>query len=223
MSATEHPERARADPAHPGAHPAHGAHPARAGAALGATCALLWALVMPATCALAAANDLDRVMSALAGHQHGRATFVEHKYLAVLDGPLESSGELLFDAPDHLEKRTLKPKPETLVLDGSTVQVQRGRHRYELDLQQYPQVVPFIESIRATLAGDRGALERVFRLEFQGSFEHWTLRLTPRDATLAHTVRQIQIDGRADLIHTVTIMETDGDHSVLSIAPEAAP
>src|SRR2546429_7311569 len=32
---------------------------------------------------------------------------------------LESSGELLYDAPDRLEKRTLNPRAETLVLERS--------------------------------------------------------------------------------------------------------
>ena len=83
--------------------------------------------------------------------------------------PVESSGELLYDAPDRLEKRTLKPKPEDLVLEGGVVTAQRGKHHYTLDLKQYPQVLPFIESIRATLAGDRAALERVFKVDFTGS------------------------------------------------------
>src|SRR5579859_3790268 len=70
--------------------------------------------------------DLDRVMSALAQRKHGHVTFVEKKFIALLDRPVESSGELLYEAPDRLEKRTLKPKPQTLVLDGGTVSMQRG-------------------------------------------------------------------------------------------------
>ncbi len=33
--------------------------------------------------------------------------------------PIESSGELRYDAPDRLEKRTLKPRAETLVLPAA--------------------------------------------------------------------------------------------------------
>src|SRR5258708_3531179 len=116
-------------------------------------CALL--LIIGAPGALAADSDLDQVMSALAQRKHGHVTFVEKKYIAVLDRPVESSGELLYDAPDRLEKKTLEPKPESLVLEGGTVSAQRGRRHYVLDLKQYPQVIPFIYSIRATLAGDR--------------------------------------------------------------------
>jgi hypothetical protein len=177
----------------------------------------------PAAAADAAGSDLDRVMGALAQRKHGHVSFLEKKFIAMLDRPVESSGELLYDAPDRLEKRTLKPKPEQLVLEGGVVSAQRGKRHYVLDLKQYPQVVPFIESIRATLAGDRASLERVFKVDFAGSFEHWTLGLVPLDAKLARTVAQIHIEAEKDLIHTVEIREADGDRSLLTIGADIAP
>jgi Outer membrane lipoprotein carrier protein LolA-like len=171
----------------------------------------------------AAGADLDRVMGALAQRKHGHVSFTEKKFIALLDRPVESSGELLYDAPDRLEKRTIKPKPEDLVLEGGVVSAQRGRHHYVLDLKQYPQVVPFIESIRATLAGDRASLERVFKVDFTGSFEHWTLGLVPLDSKLATTVKEIHIEGEKDLILSVEIREADGDRSLLTIGAAASP
>jgi outer membrane lipoprotein-sorting protein len=173
-------------------------------------------------CALAADSDLDRLMSALAQRKHGHVTFMEKKYIALLDRPVESSGELLYEAPNRLEKKTLKPKPESLVLEGDSVSAQRGRHHYVLDLKQYPQVVPFIESIRATLAGDRAALEQVFKVDFTGSFDRWALGLVPLDPKLARTVKEIHIEGEKDLIRTVEIRETDGDRSLLTIGADVA-
>jgi len=172
------------------------------------------------TTATAAAGDLDRVMGALAQRKHGHVTFVEEKYISVLDTPVKSSGELLYEAPDRLEQLTLSPKRERLVLQNGVVTVDRGRRHYVLDLRQYPQIVPFIESIRATLAGDRAALERVFRLSFSGSFDTWTLTLVPLDEKLAHTIRQIDIEGTQAAIHKIQIQEADGDRSVLSIGSE---
>jgi hypothetical protein len=167
--------------------------------------------------ARAADSDLDRLMSAFAQRKHGHVAFVEKKFVAILDRPVESSGELLYDAPDKLEKRTLKPKPESLMLEGGTISAQRGRHHYVLDLRQYPQVVPFIESIRATLAGDRSALEQVFKVGFDGHFDHWQLALEPLDAQLRKTVKEIHMEGEQDRIHTVEILEADGDRSLLTI------
>lgn len=186
----------------------------------------LTALLLAFTCAAQAADalpDLDRVMQALAQRQHGHVTFVERKFLAVLERPLQSSGELFYDAPDRLEKRTVKPKPESLVLERGVVTVQRGRRRYVLDLGEYPQVVPFIESIRATLAGDRTALERVFKLTFGGTFDHWSLVLMPADVKLSATVKEIHIEGSRDAIESVEILEGDGDRSLMTIGATITP
>lgn len=166
------------------------------------------------------ADDLDALMSLLAQRKHGHVNFVEEHFLAVLDRPVESSGELLYDAPDRLEKRTLKPKPESLVLEHGVITARRGRHTYVLNLSDYPQIVPLIDSIRATLAGDRAALERIFKVRLDGGLEQWKLVLTPSDSTVAHTVKEIRIEGSRDAIHSVEIQQKDGDRSLLSIGTE---
>jgi hypothetical protein len=170
----------------------------------------------------APARDLDRLMALLAQRQHGHVSFVEEHFLAVLDRPVESSGELLYDAPDRLEKRTLEPKPETLILEHGVITAHRGHHTYVLNLADYPQIVPLIDSIRATLAGDRASLERIFKVTLGGSLEHWTLLLLPIDSSVAKSVKQIRIEGAQDAIHTVEIQQADGDRSLLTIGPEVA-
>jgi hypothetical protein len=159
----------------------------------------------------------------LASHRHGHATFTEVHRIGLLKRPLQSSGELIYDAPDHLEKRTLEPRPETLLLDHGVLTVQRGHHQHVLALADYPQVVPFVESIRATLAGDRPALEHYFTPTFSGTPAQWTLDLTPSDATLARTVRSIRMVGERDAIHTVEIRQSDGDTALMTIGPAANP
>ncbi len=170
-----------------------------------------------------ASSDLDQVMALLAQRQHGRVEFIEQQFLAVLKRPVESSGELRYDAPDRLEKRTLLPKKETLELAGGILTTQRGARRRVLDLHRYPQILPFVESIRATLAGDRAALERVFRIEFAGSVERWSLTLEPLDQELLRTVKQVQIDGSRDQLHRIEIRQADGDRSLMTLRAPAAP
>ena len=191
--------------------------------------ALVGALVLGAACGAGGAAEsgavapLDQLLQLLAQRRHGHVTFTEVHELAVLDRPLQSSGELLYEAPDRLEKRTLQPKPEDLLLDHGVLTAQRGNRRRVLPLRDYPQVVPFVESIRATLAGDRAALERYFTVQFSGSLADWTLELVPKDAALARTVQHVRIDGRRDVIHTVQIRQSDGDASLLTIGPEVSP
>ena len=168
------------------------------------------------------AQSLDQLMALLAQRQHGHASFTEQHFLAVLDRPVESSGELLYDAPDRLEKRTLKPKPEDLVLQKGVITAQRGRHTYTLNLSDYPQIVPLIDSIRATLAGDRASLEHLFKVTFDGSLDQWTLVLAPSDPAVAKSVRQIRMEGARDAIRTVEIQQADGDRSLLTIGPDVA-
>jgi outer membrane lipoprotein-sorting protein len=168
-------------------------------------------------------DDLDAVMHLLAARRHGEVSFVEQHFLSLLKRPVESTGELIYDAPDRLEKRTLEPHPETLVLAGDTVTIQRGHSRHVLELKSYPQIVPLIESIRATLAGDRAALERVFRLEFTGDVTRWTLILVPREPVVGKTVARVQIDGYRDILLKVEIRQTDGDRSLMTLRPHAEP
>ncbi|MGA2187150.1 MAG: LolA-related protein [Steroidobacteraceae bacterium] len=181
----------------------------------GACCALL------VGAAAHAADDLDDVMHALAGRRHGEVSFVEQQFMSLLKRPLESSGELIYDAPDRLEKRTLEPRPESLVLSGDVLTVERGHRSHVLDLKSYPQVAPFIESIRATLAGDRAALERVFRLQYSGNLAHWTLVLVPLDREIAKAVAQVSIEGAKDELSQVEIRQADGDRSLMILrAPD---
>jgi hypothetical protein len=168
-------------------------------------------------------RDLDQVMAMLAMRQHGRVEFIEQHFLAVLSHPIESSGELRYDAPDRLEKRTLKPHAETLLLTGEVLSVERGHNRRVMDLHAYPQVLPFVESIRATLAGDRKALERVFRLEFAGSVSRWTLTLVPLESKIKQSVSQVRIEGAGDQLLKVEIRQPDGDRSLMTLRPSTLP
>ena len=188
------------------------------------------ALALAWVCATAAVNAqsdqpaaFDELMRLLGARRHGHVRFEEVHQIAMLERPLESSGELVYEAPDHLEERSLVPRVETLVLDHGVLSARRGSRTTTVPLREYPQVAPFVESIRATLAGDRAALERLFRVEFTGDLAHWTLRLTPADSTLERAVKDIRIEGAREAIRTVEIRQNDGDRSVLTIGPEIPP
>ena len=168
-------------------------------------------------------GSLDALMSLLAKRQHGHVEFVEQQFLKILDHPLESSGEMRYDAPDRLEKRTLAPRQETLTLSGGVLTVDRGTSHRVVDLHAYPQAQPFIESVRATLAGDRSALEKLFTLEFNGSLARWTLTLVPKDSKVKRSVAQVRIDGAQDQLLKVEIRQSDGDRSLMTLRPAATP
>ncbi len=183
----------------------------------------IWLLVLLGAAARAAPDDLDELLHLLGERHHGHVDFVEQHFLALLSRPVESSGELIYEAPDRLEKRTLEPRPESLMLAGDVLSIRRGRHRHVLDLKAYPQILPFIESIRATLAGDRGALERTFRVEYAGNLDRWTLLLVPRESRTAAAVTQVRIDGSRERLRDVEIRERDGDRSLMTLRDHSGP
>jgi hypothetical protein len=186
---------------------------------LGVAAPTLGATPLTASSADASVAELDRLMVLLSRRQHGEADFNEKKYLSMLKQPIESSGVLIYDAPDHLEQRTTRPRPQSVVLDHGLVTMRIGHHHRVLRLADYPQLAPLIDSIRATLAGDREALERVFELGFSGTLEHWQLRLEPRDPQLAATLKRIDMQGERDAVREVQVLQSDGDRSVMNITP----
>jgi hypothetical protein len=171
----------------------------------------------------ALAIELDGLMRLLAARGDAAASFIEEQHLAALDRPLRSTGELLFRASGSLEKRTLTPRAELLTYADGTAWTQRGSRRQRLDLQRYPQILPLVESIRATLAGDRKALEELFEIELTGSESQWKLRLTPRDARARDLFREIRVAGSNADVLSLDVERRNGDRSVTTMTPHAAP
>ncbi|MDH4095415.1 MAG: outer membrane lipoprotein carrier protein LolA [Betaproteobacteria bacterium] len=174
---------------------------------------LAWAAAAPA----APSWDVERLLAGFAQTREARASFVERKTVRVLERPLVSSGELRFAAPDRLEKRTLRPRPELLVLDGDRLTLERGERRLQLDLRSYPEVAAFVQSIRGTLAGDREALERAYQLALEGDAASWALTLVPRTPAMSDLVARVRIAGRHAEISVVEIVHANGDRSLMSV------
>ena len=184
--------------------------------------ALLAALLVTLTAPASAGWDVVSLMGELAGNPGGRATFTEKRYLALLDRPVLSSGEMHYIAPDYLEKRTLKPKPERLLLDKGQITVERGKQKITLRLAEQPEILAFVTSIRGTLSGNRAALEHNYALHLAGNREAWTLTLSPSDTRIAELVTRITIIGKRGQVSSVEYLQADGDRSVMTIEPVAA-
>ncbi|HSF71701.1 MAG TPA: LolA-related protein, partial [Methylotenera sp.] len=167
--------------------------------------------------------DLDQLMQSLAATRTGHASFVEKKFIAILDKPVESSGELFYTAPDRLEKRTLQPKAESMVLDKDKLIVEQRGKKHVLSLQSYPEIAAFIDSIRGTLAGDRKALERSYKLDMAGTQQNWSLSLLPLADKMKKVVTSIDINGSGNTLETIKIKQADGDSSLMTITPLPAP
>ena len=176
--------------------------------------------VLAAFAALPAAADwgVAALFEQLAKNRPERTTFSEKKYLSLLDKPVESSGELSFTPPDRMEKKTLKPRPETVVVDRETVTLERGGKRHTLRLRENPSMAVLVESIRGTLAGDLAALTRTYSVALDGPQSRWRLVLRPLDPSLGTMVERVEIAGSQARVTTVEIFQADGDRSVMTLA-----
>lgn len=167
--------------------------------------------------------SIEQLMQALSSISASQASFTETKSIAMLDQPVESSGLLFYRAPDRLEKRTLKPKAESMRLELDTLTLeQRGKKR-ALSLQRYPEIAAFIDSIRATLAGDRKALQRSYQLTLSGDEQDWRLNLLPIDPKMQRALAKISISGSGNVLRSIAIQQSDGDSSLMIITPVATP
>ena len=174
--------------------------------------------------AAASANaqwSATELFAMIAKDRPGRATFHERKFMALLDRPVESTGELTFTPPDRLEKRTITPRPERVTVDAERVTLERAGKRHSLGLRENPGVAVLVESIRATLAGDLDALTRAYSVALDGTPASWRLTLRPLDPAAAQLVERIHIGGEKARVRTVEILLADGDRSLMSVTPVA--
>ncbi|MDP3701862.1 MAG: LolA-related protein [Hylemonella sp.] len=161
---------------------------------------------------------VEQLFALMAGQKRLTTTYTEQKFIKGLDAPVESSGELLFEAPSRMVKRTLLPKPETLMLDGAQATVERGRQQRTVTLEDHPEVAVHVEGLRACLAGDLGTLVRIYFVSLSGTAAQWKMTLVPRDAQAAAQVQAITLGGEQADIRTVQVLLSDGDSSLTRIA-----
>jgi outer membrane lipoprotein-sorting protein len=164
---------------------------------------------------------LPQLMASLQQVQAAKASFVERKFMRILREPLQSSGQLVYVRPDKLQKDTILPKPERLTVEGGQLTIeQQGDKTRQLALQDFPQIWAFVESIRATLAGDLPTLTHFYDVSLQGRRENWTLQLVPKDNKTRALVSIIRISGDNETIRNVKTEEADGDFTSMTIVAE---
>lgn len=183
--------------------------------------AVCWA-AEPAEETQSVAWGVKQLMQSLAQVKGAKRKFTERKYMSVLTEPLESTGTLVYIAPGRLEKHTLSPREESMVVEhGVVVITNKAKHTQRtIMLQDYPAVSAFIESIRSTLAGDLESLNKVYHVKLGGEVRRWNLQLVPNDAGVRDVVREIRISGHDNWLSSVEIIEASGDRSVMTVTED---
>jgi outer membrane lipoprotein-sorting protein len=187
-----------------------------------AAAALATALVLvTAGPAWAADWGVTDLMASLAEVRSDKARFVEKSFVSLLKEPVESSGTLSYQRPDTIEKRTEKPRPESLRVEGDKLTLTQADGTVRsVSLSSMPEIEAYVESIRATLAGDFPTLRHFYNVAMDGERDGWVLQLTPLGPDVREMVRLIVISGIGNRIGEVAVYQTDGDRSVMTITPE---
>ena len=167
--------------------------------------------------------ELPALMELLAAVPASKDSFTETKHSAVLSTPLVLKGTLAYARPDRLEKNVLAPYEERTVVAGSSVTMENRalQQSRTFSLASSAPLSALVESMRATLAGDRAALERHYRVQLEGDAQAWSMTLVPREKKLASLVKRIQIAGARERLKRIEVEEASGDRSVMLIGPEA--
>ena len=185
------------------------------------TCLLLAAaLAWPAR---AADFELGALMELLAAVPAAKNSFTETRHSALLSAPLVLKGTLQYARPDRLEKSILSPYEERTVISGASVTIENRtlKQSRSFSLSSSVAASALVESIRATLAGDRASLERHYIVKLEGKPDDWLLGLTPREPRLAALVKAVRIAGALERLKSVEVDEASGDRSQMLIG--AAP
>lgn len=184
---------------------------------------LLLAGLCAAAPLLAAAMEaplLDRVMALLAARPSQRATFQEEKTLASLSTPLHSHGTLLYVRPGYLEKRTLGPQPERLVLDGSRLWIATGGQTARVvDLDAHPGLRALADTFVDVLSGNAAALRRSYAVQTSGTLASWRITLRPLGPRAARFLRSAVIEGSGAQLRVVAFVQANGDEDRMTITP----
>ena len=156
--------------------------------------------------------DAGWILKALAQPAPMRTDFVELRGSPLLKQPLRIEGQ--YQRPDAatLVRAVSKPYVETTTLrDGQASIVRPGKPPRTFALSRVPELAQLQASFGALLSGDRTQLEKQYRLAPEGTREQWTLVLTPRDAKLKGTLRDITLHGRDAELRCIETRPAKGD------------
>ena len=171
-------------------------------------------------------NDvlLTSVMNRLAAVKSAKANFTEKKFVRLLDAPVESTGVLIYVAPDRFEKHTKNPVEERMTVERDMVALDNvaKKKKQQIFIPQFPALAAIVDAMRGALSGNLPQLQQAFSIKASGTHQRWKLHLVPREANQYAYIHAVDISGRDDFIESIEIRQSDGDRSVMSMT-RAAP
>jgi len=167
----------------------------------------------------------DWVLQKLARPAPMQTPFVEVRDSPMLKAPLRIAGEYARPDADTLVRQVRAPYVETTTIRAGEATIARaGRTPRTFSLSRVPELAGLQASFGALLSGDAGALREAYRIDTNGTRQHWSMTLVPKDAALAGKVRDIVLRGRGAELRCIETRPVKGDlqRTLLAGAARAA-
>lgn len=147
--------------------------------------------------------------------------FVQRKYLNILPHPLQSSGRFAFQADTGLVWETEQPLHSKLTFSAEGILQEQNGQQTWLARADQPGVAVIGQIMTAILTRDWNTLEEFFTLEVApaATADHWTLVMTPTQATLTAVMARIALSGDQHLRQMI-LVEQGGERTEIDFAPE---
>ena len=162
---------------------------------------------------------LASVLKEIAAKPVAKQRFIERKFIAQLDAPIDSSGELAYFPPDKLIRRAITPYAELTTIDAEQVSIERNGRKQTIAIAQVPQLAALATTMTAVIKGDPEPLVKRFKVQSSGSQAQWAFVLTPRDTKAVGWLREIRISGQRGNLEVFEVQLADGDRSVTRLLP----
>lgn len=176
------------------------------------TLTLLCSVAPPLSAAAPEPVDTGWVLQALARPAPVSTPFVELRGSALLKTPLRVQGQYRRPDAQTLVREVTAPYHETTTLQGDNAVLEReGKPPRRFSLARVPELAGLQSGFGALLSGDRGLLERHYRVTGSGSRAAWTLQLQPLDKAVATRVRALRLYGHGDELRCIESVPVKGD------------
>lgn len=182
---------------------------------------LALAFIIPLSAMAESGDDwsFEILMARFASVDSVDACFTETKNDPLLKEPMQISGKLKFVAPSLLIKEIINPVKEKFIIDADQIIIERSGKsgRRSIPLLADPRLAAFVESFRATLAGDGETLKKHYNIILRGDMDRWELRLSPKSGSLKDIIKAVILAGSGATIGKIEVIEANGNNSVMNI------
>lgn len=172
-------------------------------------------LALMAALPCAAVIDAEQILRGIAAAAGAEVRFTETRTSRLLKTPLVSSGVLRYGPAGRLQKDTLQPFRETVVIDGLQVTIERDGAQTVVPLVAGSTPAILVQALRAVLGGQAQELQAHYRIAADGSPDNWSLELQPRSED---SPVRLRLTGSGADVRDIEVRGSGGDRVVTTLS-----